>query len=65
MLPQGAWAVAISPPLPFLKVWNVGPMAVSGTALVKYALYSLDGRLIPGSNETIGTSFAGESCEAF
>ena len=40
-------------------------MAVSGTALVKYALYSLDGRLIPGSNETIGTSFAGESCEAF
>ena len=37
-------------------------MAVSGTAVVKYALYGLDGRLIPGSNAIIGTSFAGGGC---
>jgi hypothetical protein len=43
------------------QVWNVGPMAVSGTALVKYALYSTSGSVIPGSNVTIGTSFAGAS----
>ena len=41
-----------------LLTWQVGPMAVSGTAVVKYALYSAAGTVI-GSTVTVGTTFAG------
>ena len=47
-----------------LLVWNVGPMAVSGTAQVKYALYTLTGAPA-GPSTTVGTSFAGTKATAF
>ena len=47
-----------------LLVWQVGPMAVSGTATVKYALYSAAG--VPQGTETVvGTTFAGTKATAW
>jgi hypothetical protein len=46
-----------------LMVWNVGPMAVEGTAEVKWALYFANGTdLARGS---LGTSFAGTKATAW
>jgi hypothetical protein len=46
-----------------LMVWNVGPMAVEGTAEVKWALYAANGTdLARGS---LGTSFAGTKATAW
>ena len=44
-----------------LMVWNVGPMAVEGTALVKYACFA--GTAVT-QDVTIGTSFAGTKATA-
>ena len=43
-----------------LLLWQVGPMAVSGTARVKYALYDVSSNPpAPGSVVELGTAFAG------
>jgi hypothetical protein len=48
-----------------LFVWNVGPMAVAGTSLVKYACYdAANGTRWIGQGGTIGTSFAGTKATA-
>ena len=47
-----------------LLAWQVGPMAVAGTATVKYALYSATG--VPQAAETVvGTTFAGTKATAW
>lgn len=46
-----------------LLVWQVGPMATSGTATVYYAMYGLDGS-VRGPAVTLGTSFAGTKATA-
>lgn len=58
-----ATAVA-SPAGEVLMVWNVGPMAVTGTALVKYAIYGLADGAVRASG-TLGTSFAGTKTTAW
>ena len=49
-----------------LLVWNVGPMAVAGTALVKYACYGGAAGSTPVvmQTATLGTSFAGTKATA-
>jgi len=47
-----------------LMVWNVGPMAVSGTAQVQWATFGEDGRPT-GECGTLGTSFAGTRATAW
>jgi hypothetical protein len=47
-----------------LFLWQVGPMSVSGTAVVKWALYSIDGAYT-GRQGTVGTSFSGTKSTAF
>lgn len=46
-----------------LMVWNVGPMAVAGTAEVLWALYGEDGS--PAGAGSLGTSFAGTKATAW
>jgi hypothetical protein len=47
-----------------LFVWQVGPMAVKGTATVKWALYDENGKPT-GDAGTAGQSFAGTKATAF
>ena len=47
-----------------LLVWQVGPMAVEGTAQVKYALYDYNGTSL-GPAATVGTTFAGTKATAW
>jgi len=47
-----------------LLIWQVGPMSVSGTATVKYAVYRADGTY-SNVTETIGTSFSGTKATGF
>ena len=47
-----------------LFVWQVGPMAVKGTATVKWARYDQDGRPT-GEAGMVGKSFAGTKATAF
>jgi len=47
-----------------LLVWQVGPMAVKGTATVKWARYGRDGTAT-GETGVIGNSFAGTKATAF
>ena len=47
-----------------LFVWQVGPMAVEGTALVKWARYDTQGKPT-GEAGMVGTSFAGTKATAF
>lgn len=48
-----------------LFVWNVGPMAITGTAQVKYACYnSATHSVYPGQSGTLGTSTAGTKATA-
>ena len=47
-----------------LLVWQVGPMAVKGTATVKWARYDKDGKPT-GETGVIGKSFAGTKATAF
>jgi hypothetical protein len=47
-----------------LFVWQVGPMAVQGTAIVKWARYDKDGRFT-GETGIAGQSFAGTKATAF
>jgi hypothetical protein len=47
-----------------LLVWQVGPMAVRGTATVKWARYSKDGQPT-GETGVVGKSFAGTKATAF
>ena len=47
-----------------LFVWQVGPMAVKGTATVKWAQYDEDGKPT-GDAGTAGRSFAGTKATAF
>ncbi len=47
-----------------LLVWQVGPMATNGTANVKWARYTKDGKFT-GEAGTIGKSFAGTKATAF
>jgi hypothetical protein len=47
-----------------LFVWQVGPMAVKGTATVKWAQYDEDGKPT-GDAGTVGQSFAGTKATAF
>lgn len=47
-----------------LMVWNVGPMAVSGTAQVLWATYGEDGTP-SGESGSLGTSFAGTKATAW
>jgi len=47
-----------------LFLWQVGPMAVQGTATVKWALYSRDGKP-SGESGVLGKSFAGTKATAF
>ena len=47
-----------------LMVWNVGPMAVSGTAEVQWATYGEDGTPT-GEAGSLGTSFAGTKATAW
>ena len=47
-----------------LLVWQVGPMAVAGTADVKYALYSAAGAP-QGAEVDVGTTFAGTKATAW
>jgi hypothetical protein len=46
-----------------LFLWQVGPMSTRGTAIVKWARYSLDGTLA-GQQATVGTSFSGTKATA-
>jgi hypothetical protein len=47
-----------------LFLWQVGPMAVEGTATVKWALYNKEGKAT-GETGLVGTSFAGTKATAF
>jgi len=47
-----------------LLLWQVGPMAVKGTATVKWARYDKDGRPT-GEAAVVGKSFAGTKATAF
>ena len=47
-----------------LMVWQVGPMAVSGTATVKWACYATNGTLYERQGGVLGTSFAGTKATA-
>ena len=47
-----------------LLVWQVGPMAVKGTATVKWARYDRNGHFT-GEAGTVGKSFAGTKATAF
>jgi hypothetical protein len=47
-----------------LFVWQMGPMAVKGTATVKWARYDQDGRPT-GEAGMVGKSFAGTKATAF
>ena len=47
-----------------LLVWQVGPMAVKGTATVKWARYDKEGNPT-GETGVIGKSFAGTKATAF
>jgi hypothetical protein len=47
-----------------LLVWQVGPMAIKGTATVKWALYGKDGKG-KGKTGILGKSFAGTKATAF
>ena len=47
-----------------LLVWQVGPMAVEGTATVKWARYDKDGKPT-GEAGMVGKSFAGTKATAF
>ena len=47
-----------------LLVWQVGPMAVQGTATVKWARYDKEGRPT-GETGVVGQSFAGTKATAF
>ena len=47
-----------------LMVWNVGPMAVSGTAEVRWAAYFANGTF-SGRAGSLGTSFAGTKATAW
>jgi len=47
-----------------LFLWQVGPMSVSSTAVVKWALYTLDGKFT-GEKGIIGTTFSGTRATAF
>jgi len=47
-----------------LLVWQVGPMAVKGTATVKWARYDRDGKAT-GETGVVGKSFAGTKATAF
>jgi hypothetical protein len=60
-----ATAVASADGADVLMVWQVGPMAVSGTASVKYACYNgATGTPTAGQGGTLGTSFAGTKATA-
>lgn len=60
-----ATAVASADGTDVLMVWQVGPMAVSGTAVVKYACYEgATGTPTAGQGGTLGTSFAGTKATA-
>jgi hypothetical protein len=48
-----------------LFAWQVGPMSVNSTAVVKYALYKTDGTLQSQQATTVGTSFSGTKATAF
>jgi hypothetical protein len=47
-----------------LLVWQVGPMAVSGTATVKWAVFTQDGTPT-GDSGVVGKAFAGTKATAF
>lgn len=47
-----------------LMVWQVGPMAVNKTAIVKWAIYRADGTFT-GHQDTVGTSSSGTKPTAF
>lgn len=47
-----------------LFLWQVGPMAVKGSATVRWMRYTLDGRPV-GESGTVGRSFAGTKSTAF
>ena len=47
-----------------LFLWQVGPMSVSGTAVVKWERYTTDGKTT-GERGTVGTSFSGTKATAF
>lgn len=47
-----------------LFLWQVGPMSVTGTAVVKWARYDADGKAT-GERGTVGTSFSGTKATAF
>ena len=47
-----------------LFLWQVGPMSLNGTAVVKWALYSKEGEFT-GRQATVGTSFSGTKATAF
>lgn len=48
-----------------LFAWQVGPMSVNSTAVVKYALYKADGTLQSAQATAVGTSFSGTKATAF
>lgn len=47
-----------------LFLWQIGPMSVEGTAVVKWARYTADGKTT-GEQGTPGTSFSGTKATAF
>ncbi len=47
-----------------LMVWQVGPMSISGTATVKWAIYTIDGKFT-GRQGTLGKSYSGTRPTAF
>jgi hypothetical protein len=47
-----------------LFLWQVGPMSVNSTAVVKWALYTVDG-IYQNQQGTLGTSFSGTKATAF
>lgn len=47
-----------------LFLWQVGPMSVNATAVVKWARYTADGKAT-GEQNTVGTSFSGTKATAF
>lgn len=47
-----------------LFVWQVGPMAVQGTAVVRWAKYTADGKF-QGEGQVVGRSFAGTRATVF
>jgi hypothetical protein len=48
-----------------LLVWQVGPMAVGRTAIVKWALYRRNDRMFTGKQGTLGVSTSGTKATAF